>query len=307
MGFGMVFDVKLYFSGSVEDEVNEYLIQNNVHRLSTFAYPKEALTYLNLADKLGLRTRMLIDSGAFTSWSVGKPVQLENLIAYNDKLLSAYGARHDFIFISLDVIPGTRSTRPTSEDINKAVKQSYDNFLVMQQHFKGYEVLPVYHSGEDPGLRDAYLQLTDYICLSMDQNMHESARLAWAQRASIPGYRYHGLAATGNNMVTQVGWYSVDSSSWVTVAAMGSILWASNGRFRTLAVSSTSPSRHLAGQHLTTLSQSERAAVEAKIRGLGFDPELMATSHNERWRWNVYNWCNPPWKSKVTKPMDLFS
>jgi hypothetical protein len=250
---------------------------------------------------------MIIDSGAFTSWSIGKPVQIGDLIAYNEGLLRDYSQWADFLFISLDVIPGERGRRATSEEIAKAVDQSYDNFVTLQQHFRGHYVLPVYHSGENPKLRDAYLARTDYICLSMDQGMSENNRLEWAKRAAVPGYKYHGLAATGNKMVTRVDWFSVDSSSWLTVGAMGNILWPTDrDGFRVLAVSSTSPLRHEAGKHLQTLVPIERNAVCQSIIRQGFDPVKMATEHNERIRWNVHKWFTTPWRRKLEIAQDLF-
>jgi len=302
-----MFDTKLYFSGSVGLDTSEHLIANDVHRLFTHAYPEEVFEYLDLADARGKRCRIMMDSGAFTSWSIGKPVQLRDLIEYNEKVLRRYGDRHDFVFISLDVIPGERGRKATQEEISAAVVQSYDNFLVMQQHFKNHKVLPVYHSGEDISLRNAYLQKTDYICLSMDQGMSEKNRVEWAKRSIAPGFFHHGLAATGNAMVSRVDWYSVDSSSWVTVGAMGSILWPVGDKFRVLAVSKTSPLRHEAGAHIDTLTPTERAVVVKAIEGWGFDVDTLRDSYQERWRWNIYNWCYPPWKKKHESPMDLFS
>lgn len=301
-----VFPVKLYFSGSVDHVVSEHLIANDVHRLFTHAYPKEVFEYLDRATALGKRCRIMMDSGAFTAWNVGKPVQLRDLIAYNQKVLDLYGAFHDFVFISLDVIPGDRGRRPTSEELAKGIDQSKQNFLIMQQHFSNHKVLPVYHTGEERDLRDWYLDRCDYMCLSMDQAMSERDRLGWAKRAHVAGVDFHGLAATGNRMVTEIGWHSVDSSSWVTVGSMGSILWPIDGAFRTLAVSHNSPSKHDAGHHITTLTQPEQDAVKRYIESWGFDPEVLATEYRERWRWNIYQWCFPPWKSRNTKPVDLF-
>lgn len=303
----MAFDVNLYFSGSVDQGIYRDMISRDVHRLVTFAYPKEADEYLCLADEMGVRCRMMIDSGAFTSWSIGKPVQLADLIAFNKRLLRDYGDRHDFVFISLDVIPGSKETRPTVADFTRALEQSYDNFKVLQQEFPGYEVLPVYHSGEDVALRNAYLELTDYICLSMDQTMSERNRLEWARRSAVPGYRYHGLAATGNKMVTEIDWFSVDSSSWVTVGSMGNILWPLNGRFGVLAVSKDSPNRHTAGKHVDTLVGHERQYVERLVQAQGFTMQELADEYKKRHLWNVRMWCNPPWKTNVVKPVDLFS
>lgn len=301
------FDVKLYFSGSVDHTVSEHMLAHNVHRLFTFAYPKEVFEYLDRADQLGMRCNIMMDSGAFTAWSAGKPVTLAELIAYNDKILATYGARHNFVFIALDVIPGERGRFATQSEITAAVEQSKANFVVLQEHYKGQTIMPVYHSGEHVSLRNWYMDRTDYICLSMDQGMSENNRLEWAKRVAVDGYRYHGLAATGNKMATQIGWYSIDSSSWVTVGSMGSILWPIGEQFRVLAVSENSPARHTAGQHIKTLTPIETELVRAYIVRLGFDPDTLATEYRERWRWNIHQWVNAPWRTRVQKPMDLFS
>lgn len=304
----MSYDVHLYFSGDVDEEVERYLLSGDVYRLHSYAYPKYAFKYLDLANQMGKRARMIIDSGAFTSWSIGKPVQFADLMAYNDKLLSMYEHQHDFIFISLDVIPGERGRRATSGEIEKAVDQSYQNYLTMKAHYPRHYVLPVYHSGEDVSLRNAYLSLTDYICLSMDQGMTEKNRVEWATRHAIPGFKFHGLAATGNRMATQVDWYSVDSSSWLTVSNMGNLLWPNGkGGFRILSVSKESPSRHDDGGHVETITPQEKEVVVDTIQSLGFDYEAMTQHYKERRKWNAYMWMTAPWRKKVDPPVDLWS
>ena len=311
----MSFDVHLYFSGYALEIVNSFLVDNNAYRLATFAYPKEAHEYLNLANERGKQVDMIIDSGAFTAWNVGKPVQLQDLIAYNDDIINTYGPQgHRFNFISLDVIPGDRGRKPTADELFRSVEKSKDNFATLQQHFAGRgEVLPVYHSGEDVALRDYYMSKTNYLCLSMDQTMSESSRVGWASRSCMDSvieggdYKYHGLAATGNRMVTEVPWYSVDSSSWITVSGMGGILWPTSAkRFKVLPCSTENPTRHEAGKHLHTLTLHERERCEDYIKSWGYDPEKLSLDYNYRRVWNCHMWLAPPWERKLTKDADLF-
>lgn len=308
------FPVHLYLSGNVasneEETVEEFILRRPCQqfRLMSFAYPKQVIDVLETGDRLGVRVSAIIDSGAFTAWSVGKPVQLRDLMDHNDKLLQKWGDRHDFIFIALDVIPGEKGRFATSEEIHKAVDISYDNFKVMQQHYRGHYVLPVFHSGEEFSLRDKYLSLTDYLCLSMDQGMSEGERLEWGKRAAVSGFKYHGLAATGNRMVTEIDWYSVDSSSWVTVGSMGGILWpTSDNRLRTLSISSQSPSRHEMGKHYQTITERERLEVDNYLGERGFKAAELAESPYLRWKWNSLMWASTPWKRNLQAPVDLFS
>ena len=310
------FDVQLYLSGNVASvveggsTVEEFILRRPCpqFRLMSFAYPKQVIDVLETAARENVRANVIIDSGAFTAWTLGKPVQLKNLMDHNDALLQKWGHAHTFHFIALDIIPGEKGRRATSDEIHAAVEQSYDNFLIMHQHYPNNYVLPVFHSGEEFSLRDKYLNHTDYICISMDQGMSEGERLEWGKRATAPrGFKYHGLAATGNRMVTEIDWYSVDSSSWVTVGSMGGILWpTSDNRFRSLSISDKSPNLKEAGKHLQTLSFHERQAAEAKIRYYGFDPEVLARSPYSRWKWNSLMWAVTPWRRNIKPALDLF-
>ena len=171
----MKFDTKLYFSGSMQHlSVVKKLMDLKSPRLLTFATWKEVPRYLGQCDEAGYSCDMVIDSGAFSSWNIGKPVELKDLLLFDKWLIRTY-PQHNFTFIALDVIPGSRSRMPDQDEINKAVEQSYQNFLVMQQELAGYTVLPVYHSGEDRFVRDRYLEHTNHMCLAMNQNLSEKS------------------------------------------------------------------------------------------------------------------------------------
>lgn len=294
----------MYFSGSMtHPDVVERLTSTGVHRLFTFAAPKEVHEYLAYCDARGLRARIMLDSGAFTAWNIGKPVKLQNLIDYDLELLKRY-PQHQFVFIALDVIPGARGRRATQTEINAAVEESYHNFRIMQQALPGQHVLPVYHSGEDRFVRDRFLQHVQYMCLSMNQDLSENQRLRWAREAMVPGVYFHGLAATGNAMLSQVDWYSVDSSGWLMVAAMGSILFPLGKSLKPLSVSSTAPTLKQHGKHLANMSEGPWIIEQIKARG--YDPHVLSTDYAARICWNIDMWNSPPWQKAVVQPEGLF-
>jgi hypothetical protein len=295
----------MYFSGSMtHPHVVERLTMTNVYRLFTFAAPREVHDYLAYCDARGIRARIMIDSGAFTAWNIGKPVKLEDLLRYDLDILRRY-PHHDFVFVALDVIPGTnRQTAVTAGDIKRAVETSYANFLTMLQALPGRTVLPVYHSGEDRSVRDRYLSHVDYMCLSMNQNLDEAQRLRWAREAMVPGVKFHGLAATGNAMLSRVDWYSVDSSGWLMVAAMGSILFPMKGKLKSLPCSDTSPARKQYGKHLDNMPEGDW--IRARIREQGYDPDELRTNYDARICWNIDMWNSPPWVKEIIGPASLF-
>jgi hypothetical protein len=285
-------------------EVVKRLVTTQVHRLFTFASPNEPAEYLRACESYGVRGKLLIDSGAFTSWSLGKPVQLAQLLEYNLGLLRTF-PHHDFKFIALDVIPGARGRMATQGEINAAVEESYRNFLTMQQALRGQTVLPVFHSGEDKFVRDRYMQHVNYLCLSPNQNLAEHQRLLWARESMVPDYYFHGLATTGNSMLSLIDWYSVDSSGWLMVAAMGNILMPVNGGLKPLSLSDTAPTRKIQGHHLSNMAEAEW--IERYIRERGYDPATLATDYAARICWNIDMWNAAPWQKRdVAIPRGLF-
>lgn len=300
-----VVDTIMYFSGRMyTPQVMTHMLGKRVPRLLSHAYPHDIDVYLSHALRMGVTgVDMMIDSGAFTSWSLGHPVGLDELIAYDASLMQRF-PDHRFTFIALDVIPGERGRMATQNEIDIAVRKSYDNFLVMRQALPGARILPVYHSGEDKWLRDAYLKLTDYICLSPNQNLSEHQRFQWAQEVIVPGYKFHGLATTGNKMLSYVDWYSVDSSGWLMVAAMGSVLFPVGGKLKPLSVSNTAPTKKVQGQHIENMNESPWI-IDA-IQRMGYDPQKLATDYNERICFNIDRWNETHWVKTPVQNVGLF-
>lgn len=289
--------MQLYISGSLGKSAYvqiEKLLRYDGYRLCTYAYAKEAYVYLDIADELKIRAHMMIDSGAFTAWAGGNPVELPKLLAFSKDLIQKYGDRHDFIFISLDVMPGEKGRQATEAELKQSMRISYDNYLVYQQEMGEHTVLPVYHSGEPTSLRNWYLKHTDHICLSMNQGMGEKDRVNWATRVQVPGIKMHGLAATGVQMIRYVKWFSVDSASWIMIAAMGAIYWPSkDGKIATVSVSAKSPRVKIKNSHVSNLTMSQEMIEVIEKQGYTLD-DLMH-DYSSRMSWNLDVWENHKW------------
>lgn len=298
--------MKLYFSGSLTRSSYrqiEQLIKYNGYRLCTYAYPNETYVYLDIADELGYKANMMIDSGAFTAFTKGKPVQLPKLLAYSKRLIEKYGDRHDFVFIGLDIIP---PKNPTETDLKKGMKQSYENFLVQQQELAPYPVLPVYHSSEPVSLRNLYLKHTDHIALSMNQAMAEKHRVDWATRVQVPDVKMHGLAATGVQMIRYVDWYSVDSAAWIMIAAMGGVYWPTeDGNISLLPISAQSPKVKRRNTHAMNFTMTNE--IKDTIESKNYKVEDLMYDYSSRMSWNLDVWVNHPWVRTPLFQQGLFS
>ena len=120
----------------------------------------------------------------------------------------------------------------------------------------------------------------------------------------MPGYKFHGLAATGNRMLTQVDWYSVDSAGALMVAAMGSILFPVGEELRTLPISAESPYVKQSGKHL--FNMPENPWIIETIKEWGYSPDVLSSDYAQRVCWNIDMWSNPPWVKKIQPQVGLF-
>lgn len=269
--------------------MNELLIKRDAARLLSFAYPRLLTQYCELVKLTGAlnQVRVMVDSGAFTAWSKGTQVELEDLSTLFQTLLEQYGDRIAFVLINLDVIPGRKGVDPTAAQIDESIKRSEENFQILNKCFPGY-VLPVFHQGEPESYYKRLVKASEYICLSPRNDLAEKWRVEWAQDWSQRTKRmYHGLATTGLNMMETVPWHSVDSAGWVMVGGYGNIFWSGEGRIRTLAISDTSKSQKEYDMHLNTLSPIVKDHILSQINAKGYKLETLQKDDTERYMWNA--------------------
>lgn len=124
----------LYLAGSQNTE-QMYAIfndwdweRNPVSILLTYAYPKVIEKFFELVRPPGPR-RLMLDSGAFTAWSVGREIHLREYAAY----IRSSGHAWDEI-VGLDKVGDPELTIRNWQTLQQAV---------------GRTVLPVHHIGED--------------------------------------------------------------------------------------------------------------------------------------------------------------
>ena len=235
---------------------------------------------------IGEPFELMYDSGAFTAWSRGKEVVLDDLIAVYSEMLEKYEQGADAVWlISLDKIPGSRGRTASPSEIDGACAESDRNFEVLKKRF-GERVLPVFHQNESTERLHSVAAMSDYICVSPRNDLHEASRRKWATEvhAKIPGKKTHGLAATGYEMMSKVPWTSVDSATWALAGANGNIF--RDTRLRSLPISSESSATKTGDQHYSTLPVKQQDAIKARVEALGFTVEALAVDPYDRMLFN---------------------
>lgn len=280
-----------YFSGGggrgVWQPTNEFILKNQCARLVSFAYPGVAKDFLGIQQELAVPSTVLVDSGAFTAWSKGTEVDRDGLAGMFDTFCSSPGITA--YLINLDRIPGRKGVDPTLAEVDAAMLESEENYRWLSARFPG-RVLPVYHQGEPVDYLRQLAGEAEYICLSPRNDLHEKLRVAWSQEmhARIPGKWTHGLATTGFTMLQTVPWYSVDSATWVMIAAYGGILVPRGRNMRVLSFSEKSGNIKEFDGHFRNLAPGEREVVVALLEAGGFTVESLERDALMRGVWNIY-------------------
>jgi hypothetical protein len=229
---------------------------------------------------------IMYDSGAFTAWSKGSEVELDHLIRVYDDMIEKYEPHVQAVWlISLDKIPGSRGQTATPADIEEAVRISDINFNILQKRY-GDRVLPVFHQNESDARLHEVAAMAPYICISPRNDLHEESRRRWSAEvhAKIPGKNTHGLAATGYQMMTKVPWGSVDSATWVLLAANGSIFY--DEKLRALQISDQSSSIKDKDQHFRTLPKIMQEKLVSDFEAAGFTLQGLEKDFSERMMYN---------------------
>lgn len=224
---------------------------------------------------------MLLDSGAFTAWNAGQETRLEHVIeAYSRFEEQSQGLFDEIWMINLDKIPGERGRDPTQEELVEAIRISDENYKVLVDRF-GERILPVFHQGESDERLFEVAEMTDYICVSPRNDLPEGLRKLWSQeRHQVLNDKYgfqkkktHGLATTGNNMIHDVPWYSIDSAAWILHAGFGKVDIFEGDRYRNYFVSYEGGKQRLDGQHIDTVLPFKRKKIIDTIGSYGFTME----------------------------------
>lgn len=192
--------------------------------------------------ELPYRPGLMLDSGAFSAWTVGKAVNVHAYATFATELLETYGA--EVHVLNLDVIPGEPGRPPTDRERTRAVSESAANAEILRD--AGLPVIEVYHLYEPLDVFGSILDrrrpgelvaLGGMVFALTKRSTHVRAfcdsAFAFARDAygwgSFPPI--HGLGVSGDSPTAQrYPWYSVDSIAWM--AKNINLEVDSSGRFR---------------------------------------------------------------------------
>jgi hypothetical protein len=170
---------------------------------------------------------IMLDSGAFSAWSRGGAIDLQDYIAFLQ--------RHEHLidlYISLDVIAGLFPYRAwRRHTIEKAAAQSYANHRCMRRN--NLIPIPVFHQGDSWDWLSRYLNDGEsYVALATDKRASRVETMDWLDQCfevlsdarGQPRVKTHALGLSDTSLARRHPWSTLDSTRWLQSGGHGHIL-----------------------------------------------------------------------------------
>ncbi len=217
-----------------------------------------------------MKIRLFIDSGAYSAWTRGKVIDIDEYIAYLHEIIATY-PKAEILYANLDVIGEGAA--------------SYKNWNIMRA--EGLHPLPIYHASTDIKWLKRYLQKVDHIGLGAIANMSTPKRTwaldrLWAEflidDKQMPKVKVHGMGITSFPLMKRYPWHSIDSTSWLLVGAYGKVFlprwrhgaWDFFAQPHVIAFSDDSPTRAQKGKHIDNVPPQVRRQLLDYLEFAGF-------------------------------------
>ena len=229
--------------------------------------------------------QVFLDSGAFSAFTIGAELSVAEYCAY-------IARNRDIIRIEDGSVMAS-----VLDGIGDPL-QTWRNQIEMEA--RGVKPLPCFHAGEDERYLKWYVANYEYITLGGMVGSSTQQLCIWLDRiwdryltdgSGNPRIKVHGFGITAVPIMERYPWYSCDSSSWIQSAAFGSIItpgYSPSKIALPMSVSEKSPSRHDAGQHISTLTSIEQDYVFQMLEKHGFTYERLSTVYESRAAFNLW-------------------
>lgn len=284
----MSFD--LYFAGVQNMSAEQAMLDRGCCRLySQLRDRQTGQLWLDRA-KENPGTKVFVDSGAFSAWSKGKRIDVDEYIHYINTNVNELT-----LYASVDNIPGQLTRTPTLKEKQLSPKISWENYLYMRECVKDKDkLLPVFHIGEDFKYLDNICNIIidgkhiPYIALGgtvgiKDRKVKEN----WykqcfkvIQQSSNPNVKVHAFGMTCLTILENFPFTSADSTRWLMASMNGKLIT----RFGEVCVSDVSSDKP---NHISKLPKHAQQQIAAEVAQYGLTLEECSEDYKKRSVFNV--------------------
>ena len=228
----MAFD--LYLAGGARKDTQEKLHNRGCCKLYSQLTERSCIKHwINFNVEADTYHKLFIDSGAFTAWTKGVVLDVEDYINF----INTY-TEHLELFACVDNIPGRFDRRPTLEERKAAPQLTWENYLYMRERVKDKDkLLPTFHLGEDLKALENMLNTKldgkhiPYIALGGTVGAPIPQKKKWystvfkvIKQSKNPNVKTHAFGMTSTDILEMYPFTSADSTSWKMTGVYGYIL-----------------------------------------------------------------------------------
>lgn len=172
----------------LSDVTKQALIDNKVKNLLfSFAFKDQLPKWENLIRELNrikIKPNIMIDSGAFSAWTIGKTVDREKYLDFVKEFIKRNKKYCDNIYVTnLDMIPGSFRRKPTKKEAEESAYRSRKNFLWFLS--KGIKTINVFHQHEDYKWLLRMIEECDYIGISPANDLSTKQRFPFLKKCFL--------------------------------------------------------------------------------------------------------------------------
>jgi hypothetical protein len=273
--------IDIYFAGSRTNEADEFIEKNGYCRL--FSYFNDKSGIKKRFDTPNVKGKLFVDSGAFTAWTKGVEIDVDEYIKWlneNESKIHLAG--------QIDVIPGKPGQNPTKEDRYKAAQKTWENYLYMRSKLKNPDlVVYTFHLYEDFSFLENALKdkTIKYMALGGLVGSSTPQKYAFLEKcfkiiknSNNPNVKVHGFGMTSFQLLQDFPFASGDSTGWIMCSANGNI-------YTDVGPVEISEKRINSPSHL--FNQGDITNIKNKIESYGFTLEQLSRDYKARDCYNL--------------------
>jgi hypothetical protein len=211
------------------------------------AYPYANSQMIEMLRGCGPELRFVLDSGAFTAWKAGKPIELDNYCRFIEQL-----PVKPWRYFTLDVIGDPEGTM-----------RNYETMLK-----RGFKPVPIFTRGEDPSVLEDYYKTSDVVGVGGLVGTPNNRGFVRGIMRHVGKRDVHWLGFTDLDFIKVFKPYMCDSSTWESGARYGALkLYLGRGKFKSVKK--------------TDFANKPDPAILERIKYLGLDPYQL--SQRDSW------------------------
>jgi hypothetical protein len=268
-----IYLASVYVTGGAPESANSIAyphILESFYHINRESYPR-----MFRRDK----RKIFLDSGAFSAFTKGVKIKLEELAKYITK-------NQDTIEFAANLDDLSTSNKDQAAE-GTWLNQKRLEALVP----KGVYVVPVFHVREHPRYLQRLVDNYPFIAIGgmvpeSQPNLLKLLDEFWdkylTDTEGRPRCRVHGFGLTALTPMLRYPWWSVDSSSWQKLGSFGRILVPVQGRVLTVSVSERQPNRRDMDAHYDSMSPLHRQTIKRVCEERGFDIEVLRKDYVSR-------------------------